>query len=88
MAASASRTSPEPSDSKDAARELAGLREDFPGHRVWRGRDGTGTAGSWIATLHDPAAGIEPTVIRTNAAALRAALVQEGERAADKQRSH
>ncbi|MGI5165720.1 hypothetical protein ACQEU3_15300 [Spirillospora sp. CA-253888] len=63
-------------------RALERLRADFPGYRVWRGRRWDGAAGDWVATLHDPDAGVDPTVIRADAAALRAALVKEAERAA------
>ncbi|MGI5164913.1 hypothetical protein ACQEU3_11220 [Spirillospora sp. CA-253888] len=88
MEASAPRTSSKPSEADDDARALAELRTDFPGHRVWRSRRWDGAFGDWVATLHDPSAGIEPTLIRPDAATLRTALVREGRRAAEKQRSH
>ena len=57
------------------------LRLEFPGHRIWRGRDRDGRLGGWVATLHDPAAGLEPTVICSNAAALHKALTEEARKA-------
>ncbi|MFI0406122.1 hypothetical protein [Actinomadura sp. 3N508] len=60
---------------------LRQLREDFTGHRIWRSRRGDGRPGDWVATLVDPAAGVDPTVIRSDSAALREALVQERQRA-------
>ncbi|MBW8482139.1 hypothetical protein [Actinomadura parmotrematis] len=56
---------------------LMRLRAEFTGHRIWRSVRSDGLLGDWCATLHDPAAGVEPTVIRDDAAALRAALVRE-----------
>ncbi|MBT2206855.1 MULTISPECIES: hypothetical protein [Actinomadura] len=61
-------------------RALRQLRDDFTGHRIWRSRRGGGQAGDWVATLHDSAAGVDPTVIRPNAGELRAALVEERKR--------
>ncbi|MEV0660061.1 hypothetical protein ACIBI3_02700 [Actinomadura luteofluorescens] len=63
-------------------RELARLRQDFMGHRIWRAVRWDGRLGDWVASLHDPAAGISPTVICSDAAALRDALRTEAERAA------
>ncbi|MFG2087105.1 hypothetical protein [Spirillospora sp. NPDC048824] len=63
-------------------RELARLRQDFMGHRIWRAVRWDGRLGDWVASLHDPAAGIYPTVICSDAAALRDALRAEAERAA------
>jgi hypothetical protein len=63
-------------------RELARLRQDFTGHRIWRAVRWDGRLGDWVASLHDPAAGIDPTVICSDAAALRKALRVEAERAA------
>lgn len=60
---------------------LRQLREEFTGHRIWRSRRWDGLPGDWVATLHDPAAGVDPTVIRPDSAALRDALVQERQRA-------
>lgn len=67
-------------------RELARLRQDFTGHRIWRAVRWDGRLGDWVASLHDPAAGIDPTVIRSDAAALRDALRVEAERAAAQRR--
>jgi hypothetical protein len=63
-------------------RDLAQLRRDFTGHRIWRSVRWDGRLGDWVASLHDPTAGIDPTVIRSDAAALRDALREEAERAA------
>lgn len=63
-------------------RELARLRDDFTGHRIWRAVRWDGRLGDWVASLHDPSAGIDPTVICSDAAALRKALHVEAERAA------
>ncbi|TDC02369.1 hypothetical protein [Actinomadura bangladeshensis] len=60
---------------------LRQLREEFTGHRIWRARRWDGAPGDWVATLHDPAAGVDPTVIRSDSAALREALTQERQRA-------
>lgn len=60
---------------------LRRLREEFSGHRIWRSRRWDGGLGDWVATLHDPAAGVDPTVIRSDSASLREALTQERERA-------
>ncbi|MFB4311957.1 hypothetical protein [Actinomadura sp. GTD37] len=56
---------------------LRQLREEFTGHRIWRARRWDGRPGDWVATLHDPAAGVDATVIRSDSAALREALLQE-----------
>ncbi|MGK5551629.1 hypothetical protein ACSNOI_08435 [Actinomadura kijaniata] len=60
---------------------LARLRADFPGHSIWRATRYDGKPGDWVATLHNPAAGIEPTVMRSTPSELRAALINERERA-------
>ncbi|MDL4775748.1 hypothetical protein [Actinomadura xylanilytica] len=60
---------------------LARLRADYPGHRIWRSVRGNGLLGDWCATLHDPAAGMDPTVIRSTAEKLRDALIKEKYRA-------
>ncbi|SFP73811.1 hypothetical protein SAMN04489713_1179 [Actinomadura madurae] len=60
---------------------LRRLRAEFTGHRIWRSRRWDGGPGDWVATLHDPAAGVDPTVIRPDSSALREALVQERRRA-------
>lgn len=56
---------------------LAQLRQDFKGHRIWRATRHDGKPGDWVATLHDPKAGIEPTLVRTSAEELRRALTLE-----------
>ncbi|MFC5745206.1 hypothetical protein [Actinomadura rugatobispora] len=61
--------------------ELARLRADFGGYRIWRSVRRDGLLGEWVATLHDPRAGVDPTVMCPTAEALRAALVEEAERA-------
>ncbi|GAA4138130.1 hypothetical protein [Actinomadura keratinilytica] len=63
-------------------RDLARLRRDFTGHRIWRSVRSDGRLGDWVASLHDPNAGVDPTVICSDAAALRDALRKEAERAA------
>lgn len=60
---------------------LRRLREEFTGHRIWRSRRWDGRPGDWVATLHDPAAGVDPTVIRPDSASLREALIAEAQRA-------
>ncbi|MEU5877899.1 hypothetical protein [Spirillospora sp. NPDC047279] len=59
---------------------LARLRSDYPAYRIWRSVRYDGLPGDWVATLHDDSAGIDPTVIRDNAAELRQALDTERER--------
>ncbi|WP_433325958.1 hypothetical protein [Spirillospora sp. CA-294931] len=61
---------------------LVHLRLDFPGHRIWRSTRSDGRLGDWIATLHDPRDGVDPTVICSNADDLRDALNRERTRAA------
>lgn len=58
---------------------LAQLRADFPGHRIWRSTRCDGRLGDWIATLHDPYAGVDPTVVRATADSLRKELEAQGE---------
>lgn len=60
---------------------MARLRADFPGHRIFRSVRWDGLLGSWCATLHDPAVGVDPTVIENDADALRVALVEQRVRA-------
>jgi hypothetical protein len=64
--------------------ELILLRADFPGHRIWRSIRQDGRYGDWVATLHDPEAGTEPTIIRDNANDLRNALYTERAKAASR----
>ncbi|WP_433329093.1 hypothetical protein [Spirillospora sp. CA-294931] len=59
---------------------LEALREEFPGHRVWRSMRGD-IPGEWCATLHDPNAGVDPTLMEPTANDLRERLLAEGERA-------
>jgi len=72
---------PHEADAHAADEALAELRRDFTGHRIWRAVRWDGRLGDWVASLHDPHAGVEPTVIRSSAAALREALVNEAARA-------
>ncbi|MFI6517329.1 hypothetical protein ACIBF1_17365 [Spirillospora sp. NPDC050679] len=58
------------------------LRNEFMGHRIWRSVRSDGRLGDWVASLHDPAHGVDPTVIRSDADALREALLAEAGRAA------
>ncbi|WP_141580487.1 hypothetical protein [Actinomadura sp. WMMA1423] len=60
---------------------LRRLREEFTGHRIWRARRSDGLPTLWVATLRDPGAGVDRTVICSDARALRAALVDERQRA-------
>lgn len=62
--------------------ELSRLRADFTSHRIWRSVRSDGRLGGWVATLHDPAAGVDPTVLADTATQLRQALVRERDRAA------
>ncbi|GAA1879958.1 hypothetical protein GCM10009736_54890 [Actinomadura bangladeshensis] len=70
-----------------ADQALARLREDFQGHRIWRATRYDGKLGDWVATLHDPKAGVDPTVVRNTAEELRRALLDELNRASTQQRS-
>jgi len=60
---------------------LEELRRDFIGHRIWRSVRSDGRPGEWVASLHDPGAGITPTLMHPTPEALRAELVQERVRA-------
>jgi hypothetical protein len=73
-----------PSDTSPDDRELAQLREQFPGHRIFRAVRWDGWWGDWVAALLDPAAGVYPTVIRSTPEELRATLHAEREAAASK----
>ncbi|GAA2090845.1 hypothetical protein [Actinomadura alba] len=66
---------------------LARLRSDYPGHRIWRSVRHDGLLGDWVATLHDPAAGVDATVISDSAGELRTELDAERVRAARRERS-
>jgi hypothetical protein len=66
-------------NSEDIA--LSELRTDFPGWRVWRAVKRDGCLGEWVATRHDPGAGVSATVMQPTAALLRAALIEEHEQA-------
>lgn len=61
---------------------LVRLREEFPGHRIWRSQRADGTPGLWVATLHDRSAGVDATVLRPDLDALREALADERDQAA------
>jgi hypothetical protein len=56
---------------------LARLRTDYRGHRIWRSVRHDGRLGGWVATLHDPAAGLHPTLVYDDAGELREALDAE-----------
>ncbi|MFI0366308.1 hypothetical protein ACH35V_00430 [Actinomadura sp. 1N219] len=62
-------------------RAIVRLRLEFVGYRIWRSVRADGSLGEWVASLHDPAVGVDPTVMCPTAEELRAALVKEGERA-------
>lgn len=70
-----------------ADQALARLREEFQGHRIWRATRYDGKLGDWVTTLHDPKAGVDPTVIRNTAEELREALTVELNRASAKRTS-
>jgi hypothetical protein len=70
-----------------ADQALVRLREDFQGHRIWRATRHDGKLGDWVATLHDPKAGVEPTVVRNTAEELRKALTHELSRASENETS-
>ncbi|WP_165488455.1 hypothetical protein [Actinomadura formosensis] len=57
------------------------LREDFPGHHIWRSRRWDGRLGEYVATLIDPKAGVDATVMRADPVELRAELMREAVRA-------
>ncbi|MFC4908405.1 hypothetical protein [Actinomadura gamaensis] len=79
------RTTPSASTNNTVSideRKLSDLREEFGGHRIWRSPRRDGGLGCWVASLHDPNAGIDPTLVCDTAEALRAALLDERERAA------
>ncbi|MFB4305202.1 hypothetical protein [Actinomadura sp. GTD37] len=57
------------------------LRKDFPGHRIWRSRRWDGRLGEYVATLIDPSAGVDATVMRPNPVELRDELLREAVRA-------
>jgi hypothetical protein len=61
--------------------DLARLRTEFTGYRIWRSVRWDGRLGDWVASLHDPSAGIDPTVICSDADALRETLRREAQRA-------
>jgi hypothetical protein len=64
-----------------AAAELAALREEFDGQwHIWRSR-WNGEPAGWYATLRHPAFGVDPTVGRDTAEDLRAALLEQRDRA-------
>jgi hypothetical protein len=63
---------------------LAQLRVDFPGYRIWRARRPDCRPGDWVASLHDSAAGVDPTVIARTPEELRTELERERERARDR----
>ena len=62
-------------------RELERLRGDFGGWRIWRSVQQDGRLGEWVATLHDPTAGVEPTLMFPTAPLLRTALLRQAEQA-------
>jgi hypothetical protein len=56
------------------------LRVDFPGWRHWRTQE-DGVPSCWVATLRDPAAGVDATVICETAAQQREALINQARQA-------
>jgi hypothetical protein len=63
---------------------LIRLRKDYPGHRIWRSRRWDGAPGEYVATLIDPSAGVDATVMRPDPIELRRALDVEAGRATAK----
>ncbi|WP_157431625.1 hypothetical protein [Actinomadura hibisca] len=63
------------------AKQINQLRTQFTGHRIWRSVRSDGLLGDWVASLHDPAHGVDPTVIRSDADEPRKALLAEAGRA-------
>ncbi|NKZ07753.1 hypothetical protein [Actinomadura latina] len=59
--------------------ELERLRADFAGWRIWRAVKQDGRLGEWVASLHDPRVGIEPTLMFPTAPLLRDALLRQAE---------
>ena len=57
------------------------LRKDFPGHHIWRSRRWDGRLGEYVATLIDPKAGVDATVMRPDPVELRDELMREAVRA-------
>lgn len=57
------------------------LQKDFPGHHIWRSRRWDGRFGEYVATLIDPKAGVDATVMRPDPVELRAELLREAVRA-------
>lgn len=64
--------------------ELARLRAEFEGWRIWRSVKEDGRLGEWMATLGDPRVGVTPTLMWPSAKQLRAALVEERRLAEEK----
>ncbi|TYK43243.1 hypothetical protein [Actinomadura decatromicini] len=62
-------------------RELGRLRADFGGWRIWRAVRRDGGLGEWVASLHDPTVGVEPTLMLPSAPLLRKALIRQAEKA-------
>jgi hypothetical protein len=71
-------------DTRTDQTSLIELRHDFPGHRIWRALRWDGLPGDWVATLRDPAAGVDPTVVADGPDELRAALRTERARATER----
>lgn len=61
--------------------ELGRLRDDFGGWRIWRAVKRDGRPGEWVASLHDPQVGVEPTLMFPSALLLRKALLRQAEKA-------
>ncbi|QXJ22877.1 hypothetical protein AGRA3207_003947 [Actinomadura graeca] len=66
---------------EDEEPALRQLREEFTGHRIWRSQRPDGQPSIWVATLFDPDAGVDATVISPDPVELREALLKEGRRA-------
>lgn len=67
--------------------ERVRLQADFPAYRIWRAIRRDGVPGDWMATLRDPSAGVDPTVMASSADELREALIAERARVAAERRA-
>ncbi|MDL4818303.1 hypothetical protein [Actinomadura opuntiae] len=67
--------------SKPDSSAIERLRQEFPGHRIWRSRRWDGLPGEYVATLIDPCAGVDATVMRAGPEELRTELTKEAARA-------
>jgi hypothetical protein len=57
--------------------EPAAIEAEFEGWHVWRATNRFGDPGDYVATLRDPSAGVDPTVMADTAERLRASLAEQ-----------